>query len=238
MEENTRILLVEDDKQLAELERDYLSQNGFEVRWVSDGRAAEEAVKEFEPDVVLLDLVLPGVSGLDVCRQLRNFYKGRILFLTGSGDDFDHVACLELGADDFVSKPIQMRVLLARIRMLLRREQTAADEMNSEQELHQLNFGRLWLNKKSREVKFADEVVSLTMSEFNLLWLLASQADEVLDRNYLFKELRGIEFDGTDRYVDTKIVSLRKKLSDSEGSAKRIITIRSKGYLFVSDAWA
>ncbi len=234
---NTRVLLVEDDQRLGELQRDYLVQQGMEVSWLRDGYDVDLEIGRFKPDVVVLDLMLPGRSGLDVCKTIRNNFKGSILFLSASEDDIDHVACIEVGADDFVSKPIKPRVLLARIRMLLR-SRSGGNAANSSGNIDdQLNYGRLWLKKKTREVTFAENPIKLSASEFTLLWILASKPDQVLERSVLFKQLRGIEFDGVDRSVDTKIVSLRKKFGDSGDTPKKIVTIRNHGYMFCSDSW-
>lgn len=231
-----KILLIEDDACLGELQQNYLRQQGFDVLWRQHGRDVASDLMGFSPDLIVLDLCLPGIGGLDICRNVRSGYEGAILILTSSDDDFDHVACLELGADDFVSKPVNPRVLLARIRMLLRRG-SGAEGVDEREYSTSLRFGDLLLKRVSQEVSFGDESINLSNSEFILLWSLAARADEVVERATLFKILRGIEFDGVDRSVDTKIVSLRKKMRDSSGFSKRIITIRNKGYLFASDAW-
>ncbi len=231
-----KVLLVEDDQRLGELQRDYLLQQGFDVLWRRHGREIDVDLSQFSPDVVVLDLGLPGVGGIDVCRDIRPKFLGKILILTSSSDDIDHVTCLELGADDYVSKPINPRVLLARIRTLLRREDLAISSENEEAP-NNLRFGALVLKNISQEALLSGERVKLSNSEFKLLWFLASHADEVVERSTVFKELRGIEFDGMDRSIDTKIVALRKKLGDPSGAPCRIITIRNKGYLFSSDSW-
>lgn len=233
--ESEKILLVEDDIRLGELQRDYLCQQGFDVTWRRHGRGIEDDLARICPDLIVLDLNLPGLSGLDICRNIRNRYLGKIVFLTSSEDDFDHVAGLELGADDYLIKPVNPRVLLAHIRMLLRR--TEQDVPPQSANCKTLTFGCLLLKEASRQVSLNDEPVKLSNAEFNLLWLLASQADEVMTRADLFQAMRGIAFDGFDRSIDTKIVGLRKKLLDSAAAPTRIITIRNKGYLFSSSAW-
>ncbi len=233
---NEKILLVEDDQRLGELQRDYLVQQGFDVLWRRHGRDIHDDLGQFSPDVVVLDLGLPGVGGIDICRNIRPKYFGKILILTSSSDDIDHVTCLELGADDYVSKPVNPRVLLARIRTLLRRDEVVVNAVE-ESTPNSLRFGGLSLKNRSQEVLLSEERVKLSNAEFKLLWFLASHADEVVERSALFKDLRGIEFDGMDRSVDTKIVALRKKLGDSSSAPRRIITIRNKGYLFSSDSW-
>lgn len=231
-----KVLLIEDDVHLGELQKEYFCQQGFEVLWRQHGRTVAEDLVDFVPDLIVLDLGLPGIGGLDICRNIRSGYSGKILILTSSSDDFDHVACLELGADDFVSKPVNPRVLLARVRVLLRRD-GATTTVEERENVSSLRFGDLLLKRVSQEVLLGVERVKLSNSEFILLWSLAVRADDVVDRATLFKLLRGIEFDGVDRSVDTKIVSLRKKMCDSSGSPKRIVTIRNRGYLFAADAW-
>ncbi len=231
-----KILLVEDDLRLGELQRDYLSQQGFEVTWHRHGRNVDADLDELAPDVIVLDLKLPGLSGLDICRGIRNRYTGKIIFLTSSDDDFDHVAGIELGADDYLVKPVNPRVLLAHIRMLLRRKEHDASVENAS-DVEVLRHGALEIKEASQQVSLAGDPVKLSNAEFKLLWLLASHPDQVMMRADLFQTMRGIAFDGLDRSVDTKIVALRKKLHDSATAPTRILTIRNKGYLFASDAW-
>ncbi len=233
--ESEKILLVEDDTRLGELQRDYLCQQGFDVTWRRHGRGIDGDLAEIAPDLIVLDLHLPGPSGLDICRNIRTRYPGKIIFLTSSEDDFDHVAGLELGADDYLTKPVNPRVLLAHIRMLLRRTETDAPASSVCSQT--LNFGGLLLKGASQQVSLDGVTVKLSNAEFNLLWLLASRADEVMTRADLFQAMRGIAFDGLDRSIDTKIVGLRKKLLDNAAAPTRIITIRNKGYLFSSTAW-
>ena len=235
------IVVVEDDEKLSSLIKKYLEQQQFEVTIVSDGNQAVETILSLQPAVVVLDLMLPGKDGLTICREIRPLYAGNVLFLTASEDAMDHVAGIEMGADDFVVKPIQPRVLLARIRMLLRRSQvepnTTAQPPTAETEEKSLQFGNLILHRARRAVELNGETVPLTTSEFDLLWLLASHPEEVLSRNQLYQSLRGFDHDGLDRSMDTKIANLRKKLGDSASLSTRIITVRGKGYLFVPDSW-
>jgi DNA-binding response OmpR family regulator len=185
--------------------------------------------------VVVLDVMLPGLDGFDICRELRA--RGAtlpILMLTARDEDFDRVLGLELGADEFIAKPVQPRVLLAHIRALLRRagmrERTAASADS-------MNFGRLEIDNGSREVRLAGKPVDLTTSEFDVLWLLARHAGKVLSRNDILQELRSLDYDGSDRSVDCRIYRLRRKLGDLAESSERIKTIRNVGYLFSPGNW-
>ncbi len=236
-------MLVEDDDKLASLLHDYLSNFGFDVVVVHSGIDAVEKILSIQPSLVVLDLMLPGLDGLSVCRKVRSQFSGRILMLTASGDDMDQVAALEIGADDFVQKPIQPRVLLARIKNLLRRDQ-GSTEATTSAELNQAirsdkekAFGSLWLNESLQRCKLNDELVPLTPSEFLLLWHLVKHAEQVLSREELLQSLRNIEYDGLDRSVDNKIAQIRKKLKDDANRPQGVITVRGKGYMFVPDYW-
>ncbi|MDF2152711.1 response regulator transcription factor [Vibrio sp. CAU 1672] len=226
------LIIVEDDPKLQTMLCDYFVTQGFNVTCIDNGIDAPDAILEAQPDLVLLDLMLPGQDGLSVCRQIRECYKGKVLMLTASDDDFDHVAGLEIGADDFVTKPIKPRVLLARIRMLLRRKENTATESDAG-----LQIGTLGLNRLRKSCTIKHEPVALTDGEFDLLWVLASHPEHPLSREWLTQTLRGIAYDGSDRTIDNRIVTLRKKLNDTTTPPKKIITVRGKGYLFMPDAW-
>ncbi|APX09133.1 DNA-binding response regulator [Vibrio campbellii] len=226
------LIIVEDDPKLQAMLCEYFEGQGFEVRSIDNGTDAPDAILETQPDLVLLDLMLPGQDGLSVCRQIRECYKGKVLMLTASDDDFDHVAALEIGADDFVTKPIKPRVLLARIRMLLRRKEAANADSDT-----CLEVGVLSLNRLRKACAFNHEPIALTDGEFDLLWVLANHPEQTLSREWLTKTLRGIEYDGTDRTIDNRVVTLRKKLGDTTTPPQKIITVRGKGYLFMPDAW-
>jgi len=238
MEKNnlTRLLLIEDDVRLAQLVKDYLAQENFQVQVEHRGDTALERFQSDQTDIVILDLMLPGMDGLKVCSALRKKYQGPILILTAKNSDIDHVMGLELGADDFVHKPIEPPVLLARLRALLRRSQNVnGAQQDSSAELV---FGQLSINPKAHQVTLRGEVLDFTTQEFELLHLLARHAGEVLTRDNIFNNIRGIEYDGLDRTVDVRISRLRKKLRDNPSQPRGIKTVWGKGYLFVADAWA
>jgi len=222
----TKALLVEDDAKLARLIAQFLEQHGFNVVQAYRGDHAVDAFRRHEPAITILDLMLPGRDGLQVCRDLRAFSSAPILMLTAREDDVDQILGLESGADDYVIKPVEPRVLLARIRALMRRHNQA--EMQPEL----LVFGPLSIDRQTRAVVLAGTEVDLTTLEFEMLWALASQAGQVLTRDDLLNAVRGIEFNGLDRTVDVCISKLRRKLDDDPRDPARIKTIWGKGYLF------
>jgi len=233
---STDVLLVEDDARLAELTSRYLRQNGLTVEVESNGAAAVARFREVRPRLVLLDLMLPGKDGLTICRELRQTFAGPILMLTAKDADIDQVIGLEAGADDYVAKPAEPMVLLARIRALLRRAEgaQAASEPAASGEIV---LGGLRVNEASHRVWLDGEEISLTTQEFELLLVLVRSAGKILSREELFRRVRGIEYDGLDRSIDGRISKLRKKLGDDAPAPKRIRTIWGKGYLLVPDAW-
>lgn len=227
-----KILLVEDDARLAGLVQSFLVQHGFTVQQQNRGDAVAEHCKQFQPDLMVLDLMLPGLDGFGVCRQIRPWFKGPVLMLTAKQSDIDQVLGLELGADDYVIKPVEPRVLLARINALLRRTQAS-----SQTEQQELAFGRLMLKQRSREAWFDNAMVELTSYEFDLLWMLARHAGQTVKREAIHQQIIGREYDGLDRTVDVRVSHLRRKLGDNAEVPFRIKTVWGKGYLFVADAW-
>ena len=231
----TRILLVEDDERLADLTAEYLRKNDFEVNIEGRGDTAELRITADNPDLVILDVMLPGKDGFEVCRAIRPQYRGVILMLTARDEDFDQILGLEMGADDYIAKPVQPRVLLARIKALLRRLPNITDGQSGETAA--MIFGQFKISQSTRTATLADSNIDLTTAEFDLLWLLASHAGNVLSRDDLLQELRGIGFDGLDRSIDARISRLRKKLNDDPENPTRIKTVRGKGYLFSKHDW-
>ncbi|MBD9503367.1 response regulator [Pseudomonas sp. BGr12] len=233
MEQEARILIVEDDQRLAELTQDYLESNGLAVSIESHGGKAVERVLAERPDLVVLDLMLPGEDGLSICKRLRPDYDGPILMLTARTDDMDQVQGLEMGADDYVCKPVRPRVLLARIRALLRRSEPA--EAAPAVSGKRLTFGKLVIDNAMREAWLDEQTIELTSAEFDLLWLLAANVGRILSREEIFNSLRGIEYDGQDRSIDVRISRIRPKIGDDPMHPRLIKTVRSKGYLFVGE---
>ncbi|MES2072700.1 MAG: response regulator transcription factor [Pseudomonadota bacterium] len=225
-----RVMLVEDDAKLAALVTEYLSAYEFSVDVVNRGDIALAHFRSSSPDIVILDLMLPGLDGMVVCRQLREVSKVPILILTAREDAFDEVSGLEQGADDYVNKPVQPRVLLARLRALLRR---VRDE--DKPEVEHVTFGAFQLSKGNRTVLWREQAVPLNSTEYKLLLVLAESAGQVLSRNDILIQMRGIEFDGLDRSIDNSISRLRRKFDDVR--AEKIKTVWGEGYLFSPSAW-
>jgi len=228
------ILLVEDDLRLADLTAEYFRQNGLSVVIESRGDRAVSRFHAVHPRIVLLDLMLPGTDGLTICRELREIFDGPILIFTARDSDIDQVIGLEAGADDYVAKPVDPMVLLARTRALLRR----VASVDKQRAPHgDIVLGGLRISESAQEVWLNDVSVQLTTHEFELLRLLARNAGKILSRDEIFQNLRGIDYDGLDRSIDGRISKLRRKLDDNADEPARIKTVWGRGYLLVPDAW-
>ena len=226
-----RVLLVEDSARLAASIRDYLERHHYEVFIEGDGLAVAERFDRLKPDLVILDLMLPGKDGLTICRELRRHDRIPILMLTAKGENIDQVLGLEMGADDYVVKPVEPRVLLARIEALLRRVRTAPQEVREAR----LNAGRLAIDGARRSATIDAKPVELTTGDFDILWLLASRQGSVVTRDEILRVVRGIDYDGLDRSIDARICRLRRKLQEAGGAETMIKTVRLRGYLFAGD---
>ena len=226
-----RILLVEDSARLAASIRDYLQRHAYEVTIEGHGLAVAERFERLKPDLVILDLMLPGKDGLALCRELRRDHPVPILILTAKGEDIDQVLGLEMGADDYVVKPVEPRVLLARIEALLRRVRPSTPEPRPEQ----LVAGKVTIDGKRRQAAISGKQVELTTADFDILWLLASRPGAVVTRDEILRVVRGIDYDGLDRSIDARICRLRRKLQDAGGAESMIKTVRLRGYLFAPE---
>ncbi|MEQ9496665.1 MAG: response regulator transcription factor [Deltaproteobacteria bacterium] len=225
-----RLLVVEDDDALAALLLEYLGARGFELSRVSTGEAGVETILSERPDLVILDLMLPGINGLDVCRQVRTRFDGAIVMLTASQSEADHVAGLELGADDFVTKPLEPRVLLARIRTQLRRLDGAHRAAPS----GVIALGSLEVDVGSREARVEGRPVPLTTMELDILVMLAGEAGCVVRRDDLYPKILGTEYDGIDRGMDVHVSRIRRKLEKSGFDVARLQSVRGVGYLLAA----
>ncbi len=234
-EETPLIFLVEDDERLSRMIKSYLEKNGgFKVQVINRGDEAVKMIPTSDASLVILDLMLPGLDGMSVCREIRADFHGQIMMFTAQEDDMDQVAGLETGADDYVKKPIEPRVLLARVRALLRR-QTTPESLDENPEV--LHFGQLKIDKNTYDTYIDDKKLEMTSREFELLYILADNAGTVMSRDDIMNQMRGIEFDGLDRSIDINISRLRKKLSGYANQPEVIKTIWGQGYVFLSDAW-
>lgn len=221
-----RILLVEDDQRLSALTARFLEGAGFAVDQETDGLRASVRIPKEQPDAVVLDLGLPGIDGLEVCRRVRKEYAGPILVLTARDDELDQVLGLELGADAYVVKPTSPRVLTARLKALLRRSRGEWEEEE------RLVVGGLVLDRSRYQAYLNEAELSLSSGEFELLWTLVRNRGRVLDRDQLLSALHGQGFEQTSRSVDMMISRLRAQLGDHPRSPLWIRTIRAQGYLF------
>ncbi|WP_067701706.1 MULTISPECIES: two-component system response regulator RstA [unclassified Erwinia] len=237
-----RIVFVEDDQDVGELIAAYLNRHDIEVIVESRGDRAEATIAEANPDLVMLDIMLPGKDGMTLCRDLRTskIWSGPIVLLTSLDSDMNHILSLEMGANDYILKTTPPAVLLARLRLHLRQAgvSTQSDDIAPAQTGQKaLRFGTLSIDPLNRQVMLGGEIVALSTADFDLLWELATHAGSTLNRDALLKTLRGVSYDGMDRSIDVAISRLRKKLLDSATEPYRIKTIRNKGYLFAPHAW-
>jgi two-component system alkaline phosphatase synthesis response regulator PhoP len=219
-----RILIVDDEPSIVLALKDELVFEGFEVDSASDGPSALEKAREFKPDVMLLDLALPGLNGFEVCRQIRPDMPGMwIIMITVRGDEVDRVMGLELGADDYVTKPFSLREIVARVKVGLRRQSTKTAWPT-------YRFGAVEIDLRSHRVTKLGKEVPLTRTEFKMLELLAEHTGEVITRDQFLDSIWGEDFSITTRVIDTHIASLRKKLEGDPNKPKHILSVRGIGY--------
>lgn len=236
-----RIVFVEDDAEVGKLIAAYLGKHDIEVLIEPRGDTAQARIALEQPDLVLLDIMLPGKDGMTLCRDLRPEYEGPIVLLTSLDSDMNHILSLEMGANDYILKTTPPAVLLARLRLHLRQRTTVAAEPEKTgkpmQKGNALHFGKLCIDPVNREVTLGEETITLSTSDFDLLWELATHAGRIMDREALLLNLRGVSYDGLDRSIDVAISRLRRKLYDNALEPFRIKTVRNKGYLFAPNAW-
>lgn len=230
-----RILIIDDDANHAQTLAEYLARSDFHVDIESDSQLALSRIKEEAPNIVLIEVDLKGESGLTICKLSRKYFKGGIILMSQNSDELDQVLGLDMGADDYIHRTASHRLILARCQTLIRRIDRVEEEKNQTNSEDRLQFGQLVVDNAMREAWLNNETIELTSAEFDLLWLLASHAGEVLTREEIFSKLRGIEYDGQDRSVDVRVSRIRPKVGDDPIHPRRIKTVRSKGYLFVSD---
>ena len=228
-------LVVEDEQRLRELVRGYLEREGFIVLTAADGITALDLARLHAPDLVVLDLMLPGLDGLEVCRRLRTFSDAYVIMVTAKAEEIDRIVGLEVGADDYLTKPFSPRELIARVRAMLRRPRhggaaTVPDILPPQR------FGELLIDHERHEVTIAGTVVVLTSLEFALLTTLAAHPGRVFTRDQLLERVWGADYFGDDHVVDVHIANLRKKLGDDPAMPRYIETVRGAGYRFAGRA--
>jgi two-component system alkaline phosphatase synthesis response regulator PhoP len=223
---NELILVVDDEPKITKLARDYLENGGFRVVTASDGDTALAIARHERPDLVVLDLNLPGMDGLDVCRALRRDSDVPIIMLTARVEETDRLIGLELGADDYITKPFSPRELVARVRAIFRRMQGGLVQPGM------VRAADLEIDLDGHRAVRADETLSLTRSEFNLLAVLAQHPGQTFSREQLLDRLHGIAFDGYARSIDAHIKNLRQKLEDDPAEPQYILTVYGIGYKF------
>ncbi len=227
---NPKILVVEDEENIREAVVYSLSQEGFDVYSANDGEEGLNKAKSLNPDLVLLDVMLPKLDGFEVCRMIRKDLDLPVFMLSAKGEEIDRVVGLELGADDYITKPFSMRELVVRIRNMLKRSSNLSSSTLSDDEL--IIIGNLSIDTKSHRVKIDNQEINLKPREFELLYLLASNQGKALSRHQILEKLWGHRYIGDIRTVDVHVRWIREKIEDDPSSPSRLVTIRGIGYRF------
>lgn len=235
MSANTPLLMIEDDSRLAQMMVDYLGQSGYAVAHAVSGESGLEQLPLVMPELVMLDLMMPGIDGLEVCRRIRALpgQLGRVpvIMLTAKGDPMDRIVGLEIGADDYLPKPFEPRELLARIRAVLRRRGDGG-ATSITRSTPVLRFGSLEIDRDARMVQVGERLCELTSYQFDLLVAMAERAGRVLTRDQIMEAVRGRELDAFDRSIDVHIGRIRQAIEEDSKEPKRILTVRGVGYVF------
>ncbi len=220
-----RVLVVEDDPSISQLVVSYLERDGFVVDVAWDGETGVDLARSAQPDVVVLDLMLPGVDGIEVCRRIRTFSDAYVVMLTARIEEMDRLIGLSVGADDYLGKPFSPRELIARIRAMLRRPRAADPSTEPIR-----RFGDLQIDPVAREVQLEDKLLELTRTEFDLLEVLSAHPRRVFERRLLLEEVWGGDWFGDDHVVEVHVGNLRRKLGDDPQAPRYIRTVRGVGY--------
>ena len=233
-----KILVVDDEISLQETVAYNLKKQGYDVQTTGDGMEALELAREIQPDLIILDVMLPGLDGFEICRILRREMTTPVLMLTARDDEIDRVVGLEVGADDYMAKPFSMRELIARVKAMLRRvrlireEVSEAEGSDGKPKQEVLEFGNLRIDITRREITVNDEVVAFKPKEYELLTFLAQHQGQVLSREFILERVWGWDFIGDSRTVDVHVRWLREKIENDPANPRRIITVRGAGYRF------
>jgi two-component system alkaline phosphatase synthesis response regulator PhoP len=222
----TKILVVDDEPSIAQTARAYLEREGYTVNTASDGPAGLKAARAWQPDLIVLDIMLPGLDGLEILRQLRQDSDVYVLMLTARADEADKIVGLTLGADDYLTKPFSPRELAARVKAILRRGRGVTAKEPA------LRFGRLRIDAEARQVRKDDQPIDLTSTEFDILHALARHPGRVLSREQLIEQVWGYDYYGDERVVDVHIGRIRRKIEDDADEPTLIVTVRGAGYRF------
>lgn len=238
--ERISIFLVEDDTKLTALIKEYLERNNFTVATEEDGSLAVARILNEKPALVILDILLPGKDGRTICRELRDRYNGPIVMLTALDEEVDQVVGLEIGADEYITKPVRPRLLLSRINAILRLAARSGGEAServkpglAEDNNERIVLGDLEIHLPSRTVLLKGQLIELTTNQFDLLSYLADHAGQIISRDRLYQQLKGIDYDGFNRSIDLTIGRLRDKIGDNGKHPRIIKSIRGEGYLMV-----
>lgn len=230
-----KILVVDDEKPISDIVKFNLVKEGYEVFTAYDGEEAVQITDEIHPDLILLDLMLPKMDGLDVCREIRKKYDMPIIMVTAKDSEIDKILGLELGADDYVTKPFSNRELVARVKANLRRHvsaTTSQPEVQEEEDNKDLEIGNITIHPDSYNVTKGDEIIELTHREFELLYYLATHIGQVMTREHLLQTVWGYDYFGDVRTVDVTIRRLREKIEDNPSHPNWLMTRRGIGYYF------
>jgi len=230
-----KILVVEDEIALQETLAYNLKHQGYTVETAGDGTRALELAREIHPDLIILDIMLPGIDGFEVCRILRQEMTTPVLMLTARDDEIDRVVGLEVGADDYMTKPFSMRELMARVKAMLRRVRLIRQEAGGKNAIpggQVYTFGNLVIDEFRREVRLSDRPVALKPKEYDLLSFLAGHRGQVLTREHILETVWGWDYVGASRTVDVHVRWLREKIEADPGNPTRIVTVRGAGYRF------
>ncbi|NLJ60454.1 MAG: response regulator transcription factor [Firmicutes bacterium] len=226
--ESVRILVIDDEEAIGNVIKDYLEAQGYEVFWAEDGLSAIDMFQRINPDLIILDLMLPGKSGFDVCKELRKDSNVPVIMLTAKSDEIDRVLGLELGADDYVTKPFSLRELAARVKAVLRRVGKGVEDQRDV-----LKVGDIAVDVEGHQVTVSGREVALTPTEFSILLFLAERPGRVASRLQLVNASLGEAYVGYERSIDTHVSNLRKKIEDDPANPKRLQTVYGVGYKLV-----
>lgn len=231
-----RILIVDDEENILELLKYNLEKNGFEVVSMDNGEDAIDEMEKEDFDLILLDLMLPGIDGLEILKFIRGHYRIKntpVIMLTAKNEEIDTVLGLEMGADDYIGKPFGVHELIARVKALLRRNDRTKNEREASEKFEIIEIEDLKINKSTQEITIKGESVDLTLKEFEMLYLLAKNRGRVFGRDYLLEKVWGYDYLGETRTVDVHIRNLRKKIEEDDKNPKHIKTVRGIGYKYV-----